>query len=79
MTGLLPAALFWMNRGWGGGWWRLAGAAALPAVVSVAPLEVEEEEDVVCAALDDPEGLSGRRGDFDLELRDLDLLRGGRG
>ena len=46
----------------------VAGVAALPAVAPVAPLE--EEEEVVGADLDDPEGLSGRRGDFDLVLRD---------
>ena len=79
VIGLSLAALLWMNRGWGGGWWRSAGAAALLAVVPVAPLDVEVEEDVVGPVLDDPEGLLGRRGDFDLPGRDLDLLRGGRG
>ena len=62
-------ALLWMKRGCG------AGLAALPAVETAAPFGVadfEVEDGVAVVGRDDPEGLSARRGDFD--LGDFDLV-----
>ena len=73
IRGRSAAALLWMKRGCG------AGSAALPAVEAAAPLGVadfEAEVGVAVVGRDDPEGLSARRGDFDLgdfDLGDFDL------
>ena len=62
-------ALLWRKSGCG------AGLAALPAVETAAPFGVadfEVEDGVAVVGRDDPEGLSARRGDFD--LGDFDLV-----